>query len=302
MKNLNMYNISKWSKMLAGKSILHVNQGVGKIYAKGQIKGYYNDLTEKVLKDKNTSSTYIPRIMLETGAEVLFPTAVFQYGLGAYDLYLLEKQDVFLKKFKLMAEWALNNQEENGAWNNFFYIYPEAPYSAMAQGEGASLLIRAYNEFGEEKYLSAAKKAINFMLTPIEDGGTTLYQEKDIIFQEFTHRCTVLNGWIFALFGLYDYIVISNDAQAKDVLERTLFCIKAKLNEFDNGYWSMYNTEGMITSPFYHSLHIAQLNVLYDLFEIESFKEYANRWTVYQDHWFNRKRAFTVKAIQKLTE
>lgn len=302
MRNINMYNMSKWYKMLSGKSILHVNQGMGKIYSKGQIKGYYNDLTEKVLKDQNTFSSYIPKYELPTGEKIFFPITVFQYGLGAYDLYLLEKKAIFLHKFKLMAVWALDNQEENGGWNTFFFIHPEAPYSAMAQGEGASLLIRAYNEIGEEKYLLAAKKAIDFMLISIDDGGTTLYEEKEVIFQECTHLPTILNGWIFALFGLYDYVLISNDSKAKEVLDRTVLSLQSRLVEFDNGYWSMYDTEGMITSFFYHSLHIAQLNVLYDLFEIETYKEYSDRWVGYQDNWFNRKRAFAIKVIQKLTE
>ncbi|UVV60083.1 D-glucuronyl C5-epimerase family protein [Bacteroides thetaiotaomicron] len=45
----------------------------------------------------------------------------------------------------------------------------------MAQGEGASLLIRAYVQFKEEKYLSAAKKAIDFMLLSNTEGGCTEY-------------------------------------------------------------------------------------------------------------------------------
>lgn len=302
MKNVNMYNMKKWYKMFAGKSILHVNQGVGKIYSKIKISGYYNDLTEKVLKDQNKIDSYIPKLRLESGEEIFFSIAIFQYGLGSYDLYLLEKEDVFLKKFKLMVDWALDNQEKNGAWNTFFYIYPEASYSAMAQGEGTSLLIRAYREFGDEKYLLAAKKAIDFMLISIEDGGTTLYKENDIVFKEFTHKSTVFNGWVFALFGLYDYIQISNDLKAKEVLDRTLLSLETQLVEFDNGYWSMYNTEGIITSPFYHNLHIAQINVLYDLFEIETFKEYSNRWQGYQENWFKRKRAIIIKVLQKLSE
>lgn len=304
MKNINMYNMSKWYKMLAGKSILHVNQGAGRIYSKGEIRGYYNDLTEKVLKDNNNSRLYIPKIKLETGEEIFFSIAVFQYGLGAYDLYLLEKKDLYLDKFRLMVEWALENQKENGAWDSFYYINPEAPYSAMAQGEGASLLIRAYIEFNEKKYLSAAKKSIDFMLKSVEEGGTTQYKYsgRDVVFKEYTNEPTVLNGWIFAVFGLYDYSVISNDKEVDEVLKRTLFSLKSQLNEFDNGYWSMYNAEQIITSPFYHRLHIAQLYVLYDLFNIVIFKEYADRWSGYRDNWVNRKRAFIIKVIQKIRE
>jgi len=302
IRNINKYNILKWYKMLTGKSILHVNQGVGKIYSKNEIKGYYNDLTEKVLKDDELYSVKIPNLKTVEGEDIIFPVAVFQYGLGAYDLYLLENKELYFNKFKLMAEWALYNQEESGAWNNFFYVYPRNPYSAMAQGEGASLLIRAYIEFDDERYLNAARKAIEFMLISIEYGGTTLYKDDSVLFKEYTHKPMVLNGWIFALFGLYDYVKISDDEHAKEVLNRSIQSIKLNLALFDNGFWSMYNTDGMITSPFYHDLHIAQLSVLYDLFNIKEFKEYTYKWKKYRNKWFNSKLAFIVKVTQKITE
>lgn len=45
---ISIYKIKKWTKMLTGRSISHVNQGMGKIYSKDDIRGYYNNLTEKV--------------------------------------------------------------------------------------------------------------------------------------------------------------------------------------------------------------------------------------------------------------
>lgn len=288
--------------MLAGKSILHVNQGVGKIYSKNDISGYYNDLTEKVLKGDNLESVELPRHKIENGEEIIFPIAVFQYGLGAYDLYLLEKKQLYLDKFKLMADWALVNQEKNGAWNSFFFILPENPYSAMAQGEGASLLIRAYKEFGQHEYLDAAKKAIDFMLIPIDKGGTTLYEDEEVMFQEYTSKPTVLNGWIFAIFGLFDYLKISSDEEKSETFNKTIRSIAMHLHDFDNGYWSMYDNDRIITSPFYHDLHIVMLRVLYDLFGVAEFNLYSEKWSRYRSQWFNAKRAFAVKAFQKLTE
>lgn len=40
--------------MLTGKSVLHVNQGLGKFFRPDELAGYYNDLTEKVTKDAET--------------------------------------------------------------------------------------------------------------------------------------------------------------------------------------------------------------------------------------------------------
>ena len=172
----------------------------------------------------------------------------------------------------------------------------------MVQGEGASLLIRAYKESDDSKYLIAAKKAIRLMLIPEEDGGTALYKDNDVLFQEFAYQSTILNGWIFAIFGLYDYVKISGDLDIQQILGKTIHSIAVNLYRFDNGYWSMYNMDGMITSPFYHNLHIAQLEVLYDLFGVEEFKVYHDRWKGYNEKKSNKARAFVVKAFQKLTE
>ena len=180
---LTLFNIKKWTKMLFGKSLLHVNQNEGKIYSVSDIKGYYNDMTEKVTKDLKTDT--IPKVNTESGEEIYFPTAVFQYGLGAYDLYLLEGKKEYLDKFTACADWALENLDEKGRWNNFFFIYPDTPYSAMSQGEGISLLARAYKEFNDDKYFTAAKKALEFMLIPVEEGGTAKYDGDGIFLLEY---------------------------------------------------------------------------------------------------------------------
>ena len=177
---INRYRIKKWFNMLTGKSLLHVHQDIGKFFSCSEIKGYYNNLTEKVLKDKENIGLidYIPQFQTEKGEVVLFPITIFQYGLGCYDLYLSNKNDLYLKKFFTCVQWAINNQLENGAFDCMSFVYPNNPYSAMCQSEAVSLLLRAYVELNEEKYFQAAKKAIDFMLLSLEQGGTTKYEGK----------------------------------------------------------------------------------------------------------------------------
>lgn len=299
---MSIYNIKKWINMLSGKSILHVEQGVGKVYSNRKIKGYYNDLTNKVLKDKDINEVKVPTFYSENNTEVLFPITIFQYGLGAYDLYLLNHKKLYLNKFKTCVDWTLNNQLENGSWNAFFFIYPDAPYSAMAQGEGASLLIRAYREFGDVKYLAAAEKAINFMILPVEEGGTARYSGREITFLEYTNRPIVLNGWIFSLFGLYDYLIINDDTKIRDIFDRSIKTLCSNLSDFDAGYWSKYDNSKMIASLFYHNLHIAQLRIIYEITGESIYKEYYEKWSKYAGKFINRNKAFIVKAIQKIME
>ncbi|MDQ7861995.1 hypothetical protein RCO48_16545 [Peribacillus frigoritolerans] len=51
--------------------------------------------------------------------KVYFPTAIVQYGLGAYDLYLLTSDKSYYDKFINITNWLLNDQEKNGGWDAF---------------------------------------------------------------------------------------------------------------------------------------------------------------------------------------
>ena len=299
--SISWYNIKKWSRMLTGKSLLHVQQNIGTCFSVTEIKGYYNDLTRKVTQDKVLLDTLqLPANYTETGKTVYFPVQIFQYGLGAYDLYLQTKEHRFLERFNLCVSWAREHQLDNGSWDNFSFVYPQAPYGAMCQGEGASLLLRAYTLDKRPEDLQAAKQAINFMLLPIEKGGTTLYKGNDVILQEYTHLSTVLNGFIFAWFGLMDISLV--DKSYLDIKEKAFQTLIRLLPQFDNGYWSFYSLDKKMASPFYHNLHIAQLQALYQLTGQEIFNTYAKRWKKYQQNPFYKGRAFVKKAWQKIRE
>ena len=123
---LTIYNIRKWYKMLTGKSILHVTQDLGKVFTIDKISGYYNNLTQKVLKQPELLGTNeLPLIITETGQKIYFPVAIFQYGLGSYDLYLETGNKKYFAKFLQCCNWAIAHQDVSGAWSNFFFIYKE---------------------------------------------------------------------------------------------------------------------------------------------------------------------------------
>ena len=288
--------------MLTGRSILHVNQGIGRHFSNSELAGYYNDLTEKVTRlPQLLDNDELPTTAAENGTKVFFPVAVFQYGLGAYDLYLESGQqdDRYLHKFILCAEWAIDKQEDSGAWNNFFFMYPEHPYGAMAQGEGASLLLRAYRQTNEQRFLDAARRAIDYMLTPLKDGGTS---DGDILL-EYTHLPAVMNGWIFAWWGLYDYVLVTKDTgEYKKRLTNSCKSLESMLSKFSCSYWSMYDLAGHIASPFYHHLHIAQMKAMHSLTGHEIFMKYALRWEKNENSRIAYLRAFIKKAWQKIKE
>ena len=299
---INAYLIKKWYLMLTNQSVLHVNQNLGREFVPGKLHGYFNNLTDKVrMEPKLIGNNELPMNHDQSG-DVVFPVTIFQYGLGAYDLYLQTGKNAYLNKLLQLSEWACGNQEASGAWNNFGFIYPEARYSAMAQGEGASLLARAFKETNDERYLQAAKRAINFMLIPLEEGGVCSENGDELVLLEYTNQPPVLNGWIFALFGLYDLSILISDSRYTISLDKTIRTVANWLTKFDNGYWSKYNTNKSLASPFYHNLHIAQLQALYLITNNNVFKNYSEKFYKYSQSNVNYYRAFLIKAIQKILE
>lgn len=301
---LSVNNIKRWYNMLTGKSVWHVNQNVGTCFSKKEIKGYYNNMTAKVtMMPQLLNCDALPTLALGEGKTVESAVAIFQYGLGAYDLFLKTSDEKYHKKFLQAISWAENKQEPNGAWDNFSYFYPDHPYGAMAQGEGASLLIRAYVDTGDELLLKRAKAAIDFMLISVDEGGTTYYSSEDTIFLEYPHRKAVFNGWVFAWWGLYDYVIVTKDrGNYKKVLDNSLQSMVRMLPSFSNSYWSIYDLENRMASPFYHNLHVAQMQAMYELTDEKIFDQYAKRWIKQQKNPFCKSLAFVKKAIQKIAE
>lgn len=301
--SVNLHKISKWYHMLAGNSVFHVNQGEGKIFSKDELKGYYNDLTEKVIRF-GYADDRVPQTTVDTGDTIYFSIAIFQYGLASYDLYLLsDKEDKsMLSKAMSCGKWALDNQQDDGAWVTFAYENPEYPYSAMAQGEAISLLLRLHKETHDSVYLESAKKAKEFMLLSFEAGGPTKYEGKDVYFYEYPKAALVLNGWIFALWGLMDYCKVEEDETARQILDRTITTLEKSLPKFNLSYWSKYEDGCRICSPFYHRLHVAQLKVMYELTGKKVYRDYAVRWENYANNWLYCKMAYIKKTWQKLIE
>lgn len=294
----------RWINMLTGKSSFHVKQGEGKYYSKNEIKGYYNDLTNKVSDKTILDSNGIPINTTIANIETYFPISIFQYGLGLYDLYLETNDKEYLNNFLKVADWALNNIDNSGMWDCMAKLNDTAhlTQSSMCQSEGVSILLRAYTETKKVIYYDKAKLAIDFMLKSVDDGGTTIYADNNIIFQEYVskYNLSVLNGWIFSIFGLYDFSLINKEKKYKNILNNTIETMCIELKKYDRKYWSNYDLMKTISSPAYHDLHIMQLRILYKLFDKKEFKLFADRWEKYQNNKFYRALAIMIKLKQKI--
>lgn len=244
------------------------------------------------------------------------PIAVAQWGLGNFNLFQRHGDLARRQRFLLAADWLVNHLQPNRhgipVWNHHFdWEYRttlKAPwYSALAQGQGISLLVRAHKHSGESRYLGAAERAFQAFHLPVENGGITCTDSAgNIWFEEYlvsppTH---ILNGFIWASWGVYDFGLATGSSLAANLFDRAVHTLVANLARYDLGYWSLYELAGvalpMLASPFYHRLHIAQLRVMYRLTGQIDFHHYAERWQRYAASRLKRTRALALKSAFKL--
>lgn len=302
---MNFNLIKRWIRMLMGKSSFHVKQGKGRFYSKNEIKGYYNDMTNKVTSNQTLiDNEGIPYNILTSGEIVYFPGTIFQYALGLYDLYLEYLDKKYLEHFLKLADWTLEKQSDDGKWECMSVLHNSIheTQSAMCQSEGISVLVRAYIQTNERKYLDKASVAVELMIKSTSKGGTCYYNNDDVIFQEYVSKYnqSVLNGWIFSLFGLYDYYLLTKDKKIENILFSSVKTLSDYLYKYDRKFWTNYDLVGTISSPAYHDIHIMQLLVLYDIFQDDNFIKYAKKWEKYQKSKFNKYRAMLIKLKQKI--
>ena len=244
------------------------------------------------------------------------PIAIAQYGLGNFNLYLKSGEPRRRERFLKAADWLGAHLEKNPGgfwvWNHHFDFEYRTPlrapwYSGLAQGQGISLLLRAHAETGNAAYLDAAIRGFECMTVGVDQGGVMFTDSQgyrwieEYIVSPPTH---ILNGFMWASWGVYDLAVASSDERAGKLWSDSLATLKANLHRYDTGYWSLYEQSGtrmkMMASPFYHRLHIVQLRVMAKLSGDALFAEFADRWERYQQSRVKRSRALVYKGVFKL--
>ena len=295
-----------WAKMLMGKSYYHAAPNIGKVFEPDKLQGYFKDFTGKTVWTKEVDEDGVPVNTLSNGKKLQFPTLIIQKALGHWDQWLIKKDDKDRTEFLTLCNWLLKHQEENGGWDTWQVIKekPILKYSAMTQGQALSVLSRAWKLTNDTKYQQAAEKAVTLLLTSIKQGGVTCFEKGGVFLEEEPSqpRNTVLNGWIYALFGLYDYNLVFDDRRVKDIFEKSMDTLARHLPSYDSGYWSYYDSQKRLCSPYYHSSHISQLKALCLISDNPVFKEYQQRWTAFRNKTTNRTHAFVIKAFEKLKE
>jgi heparosan-N-sulfate-glucuronate 5-epimerase len=244
------------------------------------------------------------------------PIATAQYGLARFNVWAAVPTPANRAPWVAAVEWLVDEMRPNRhgvrVWmHEFDWPYKqtlEAPwYSGLAQGNGLSLLVRAARETDDDKYANAAHEAFEPMRLPVTEGGVLVTEPPDQAWIEeyiVDRPGHILNGFMWALWGVYDYAVWSGRSEAWRLWDRGVATLERRLSEFDTGWWSRYEVvdqgREVLASRYYHTLHITQLRVMHRLTGIERFASYADRFQAYLDRPANRVHALVRKAFFKL--
>lgn len=181
------------------------------------------------------------------------------------------------------------------------HAYAPGWVSGMGQGLALSVYARAYLATKDPAWIDAGDNALAFLQVPFPDGPMTDLSDLDpsltgyVFFEEYLVDPNVytLNGYMFALLGLYDWWKVAGSEKAGDLFTRGIETLEKLLPYYDIGTFSTYDL-GYVThgKPYlmpikphvaarYHAFHIAQLRALYSSTGSETLKAYAEKWQGY---------------------
>lgn len=250
---------------------------------------------------------------LDTGPARACPLHVvtLQYALGCFERWLAGEGDRWLDAAIEVGNHMVSHQEKDGSWLHLTplpHTFPlPAPWrSAMAQGEAVSLLVRLFRETGDESFANSALAALAPMRKSVSEGGVAAELDGGPWFEEYPTAppSYVLNGAIFALWGLRDASVGLDDDQARREFDDGLRTLARNLWRFDSGWWSLYSLYPHkvrnVASSFYHDLHINQLEAMGKLSPLPELESTRLRWRGYANSAVNQSRAFASKVMFRL--
>jgi hypothetical protein len=209
--------------------------------------------------------------LLSSGSRVGFPSSklVWEYYAGqgieiqwlatfgkANGYFLAGHENANLRQ--LLGEvLPLASKRAGGiAWEYLFKFDGGLPpwTSGLSQGTALQVLARAWSRFKEPAHLAAAQQALGVFQTSTPS-GVRVHTPAGSTYAEYTYAPSdrILNGFIQALVGLYDYTSITKDPLGLQLFEAGDAEARAEVPHYDTGGWSLYDQYGE-SSLNYHEL------------------------------------------------
>ena len=179
---------------------------------------------------------------------------------------------------KANLNWIMKNLK-NGTYHNNF-AFPHYPMEkgwvgGLAQGLTISVLVYQYKKTKEKKYLSKANQVFNSLVK------NCLYTDGfgNTWINEYPNVNSILNGMIYAMFGIYDLYYYTDSAEAGKLWDKCVITLVENLHRYDLPYGSRYDLVNKYpATEFYHKVHIEQMKELFKLTRYKEFHDYWKKW------------------------
>ncbi len=249
------------------------------------------------------------------GRNYYHPVGIALMGLGLLNSYRLTKDPIYLKQVDLYIQKLVEESIEynNAIYYPYKYDFPlhkikhdlmKAPwFSAMAQGQILSMLVRMYEFTDNPKYLKYARKTYNSFLNfkyKNEKWVSFIDKDSSLWFEEYPMDKPnfTLNGTIFAIYGVYDFYRINqDDIQIKEILMASITTIQRNIEKFRHvGGYSYYCLKHKCQYFAYHRIHICQLKKLAEISGENYFNEIAEKFI--KDAPPQKKEGESIKIVE----
>jgi hypothetical protein len=133
------------------------------------------------------------------------------------------------------------------AWEYLFHFDGGSPpwTSGLSQGTALQVLARAGQRFREPAFTEAAKQALGIFQQP-PPNGVRVATKPGAWYAQYTYAPSdrILNGFIQADVGLYDYTSITKDPLGLQLFEAGDAEARTRVARYDTGAWSLYDQFG----------------------------------------------------------
>lgn len=270
-----------------------VTLGVGYISDKKTLGPYYQDISLALVhieegifaKLDEKGIPYMPKGDQRHYSIVL----IIQYGLMHIDMYHSKKDEKYLEIAKKCVDWLEENKvvfKDTFMWRSEYnqqYNIPDGWVSGMYQGQAISLYLRYYQLTGEQTYLETAEIVYKSFKYTYEEGGFKRYDKLGCVwYEEYTtdKPSFVLNGFIYAMLGLYDLYRVTGREDVKADWDNCVDTLHKNMKKYDVWYWSVYDQlkEQLVSYYYQKNVHVPLMQIMYGITKDEMFDYYAVKW------------------------
>lgn len=227
------------------------------------------------------------------------PTIVCIYAMDYAAKFKTHDDSSSLIRFMNCADWLLQHLTYRNDyalyvfnWKQPWYDSVGVPFtSGMTSGLAIKVFTQAYQLKRSNSYLDAANRLMKGFYVPIDSGGFTYKETDGWWFEELADTAMlsprILDGHIFAITGLYEYIKTTKNDSARFIFDKGIESLKSKLPLYDIGdggvYYDKYRSPA---DKKYHRTLTAQMKELYDITGDDFFLGYHEKWNKPLKRWY----------------